>query len=521
MAAYSVASQTYELQNTASIFDTVGGVTASPSVTVPSQVAVRRGIKVAMAALEEKLRTPFENRALPYDVVAALGMELEVQRLFAQAADLFFHQIVLAVHQNERFVDQVMAASLSARNLYDEGTRTVEVKFLGGSTLDVQTPYILKRDRRRRRPGQRKSCRGKQGNGCYPVLRQLGMLEHASAGLVSEIGFRIAHASYEDAHKDLRRRGVAMDLKTVKEIALRLGAKGLLLRERLLNEAEQGKRRSGALRGKRVVVSTDGGRLKCKKPGRGRRRKNGRRGYTTFWREPKLVAIYVVDESGKKIKDEVLQLDGTLGDADEVFRLLVGYLKLLGAHEAKELIVVADGALWIWNRIDTLVEEVGIDKRKVRQVVDNWHSVKRLNDISKKCRSWSEKKRRRWVRKVEKSLFKGDIDTVLDECSQLARGRRSKDIKELLDYFDRNRARMQYASFKRRKIPLGSGVIESAVRRVINLRLKGPGIIWLEKNAERVLHLRAQAKAGVWDSFVVAALTFDPAEEAHECFIIA
>ena len=46
---------------------------------------------------------------------------------------------------------------------------------------------------------------------------------------------------------------------------------------------------------------------------------------------------------------------------------------------------------------------------------------------------------------------------------------------------------------------MGSGAIESSIRRVINLRLKGNGIFWLEENAEAVLALRAAVVYERWD----------------------
>ena len=45
---------------------------------------------------------------------------------------------------------------------------------------------------------------------------------------------------------------------------------------------------------------------------------------------------------------------------------------------------------------------------------------------------------------------------------------------------------------------MGSGAVESAVRRVVNLRMKGNSIFWLEENAESFLHLRCAYKAGRW-----------------------
>ena len=60
-------------------------------------------------------------------------------------------------------------------------------------------------------------------------------------------------------------------------------------------------------------------------------------------------------------------------------------------------------------------------------------------------------------------------------------------------------ARVQrYATFRRRSLPIGSGAVESAVRRVVNLRLKGASITWTEEHAEGIIHLRAHAKSGRW-----------------------
>lgn len=48
-------------------------------------------------------------------------------------------------------------------------------------------------------------------------------------------------------------------------------------------------------------------------------------------------------------------------------------------------------------------------------------------------------------------------------------------------------------------IPLGSGAIESSIRRVINLRLKGNGIFWRAPQAEAMLQVRAQVISNRWD----------------------
>jgi len=51
--------------------------------------------------------------------------------------------------------------------------------------------------------------------------------------------------------------------------------------------------------------------------------------------------------------------------------------------------------------------------------------------------------------------------------------------------------RLAYPFFKGLGLTLGSGAIESSIRRVINMRLKGNGIYWCQDNAESMLQLRS------------------------------
>jgi hypothetical protein len=81
-------------------------------------------------------------------------------------------------------------------------------------------------------------------------------------------------------------------------------------------------------------------------------------------------------------------------------------------------------------------------------------------------------------------------------------GRRAKQVGKHRGYFADNRARMQYPSFEAAKVPLGSGALESAIRRVINMRMKGNGSFWQEPSAEAMLLLRSDLKAGRFDQLV-------------------
>ena len=55
---------------------------------------------------------------------------------------------------------------------------------------------------------------------------------------------------------------------------------------------------------------------------------------------------------------------------------------------------------------------------------------------------------------------------------------------------------MTYDKPKVLNMPIGSGAIESAIRRVLNQRIKGPAIYWKEKSAQAIILLRSYFKAG-------------------------
>ncbi len=91
------------------------------------------------------------------------------------------------------------------------------------------------------------------------------------------------------------------------------------------------------------------------------------------------------------------------------------------------------------------------------------------------------------------------IEQVIAAVQAICQGRNSKTIRKQRDYFIKNQSRMAYAKLLAMKLPIGSGAIESTVRRVVNLRLKGPSMFWCRASAEAILLLRSYYKAGRWN----------------------
>ena len=75
------------------------------------------------------------------------------------------------------------------------------------------------------------------------------------------------------------------------------------------------------------------------------------------------------------------------------------------------------------------------------------------------------------------------------------------------NYFNDQPQRFAYGQVQAMNLPIGSGAIESLIRQVVNLRLKGNGKFWLPEHAEILLQGRCYWAAGRWDTFCAEILT--------------
>jgi hypothetical protein len=439
--------------------------------------------------------------------MAFRAAELEIAALGRELADQVTGMVLRKIVADPVLQSEASLAARQEGKFRDGGARDVGVTLLGGSEVRLTVAYVRPDERgsRRRRGPQRKvGQRGKGGAGCYPVLAALGIWFFVTPALGAEVCRQIADSDSVRTGRDgLARRGINLGQRKILRIVDKYSGRAVEQRAQWLQEARENPSVCGVLRGKRVVIATDGGRLRERVPQRrGRRLASGHRRYDAPWREPKLLTIYVIGDDGA-IEDSFQPVyDGTLGDADAVVEMLVGYLKALGAHEARQLIVVGDGAKWIWDRAEQLAASLGLDPQQVTQVIDWCHAVGVLHEIADVPNNWSAKDKEQWIRQAKNRLHAGKIEDLLAHIDRLAIGRRANDVSEHRDYFVRNAKRMQYAAFEAARIPTGSGAIESAVRRIVNMRMKSNGMFWLEAHAEGMLLLRSYLKSGYLDTLL-------------------
>ena len=270
-----------------------------------------------------------------------------------------------------------------------------------------------------------------------------------------------------------------------------------------------------------MAVAVDGGRVRLRVPNPGRPLANGHRRYEAPWKEPKELTIYVIDNAGQLDESFPVVLDGTLGDADAIFDRLVAYLKALGAHEAELIIVLGDGAEWIWNRADVLAARLGVSPEKLIQIVDKYHAAQYLSETADLLQWNSDGEKKAWVEESKKLLIDGEalqlaekidvafaaVDGTSPKGEDLKKEISDKTKPDRSSYFRDNAKRMEYKKFLSLAYPIGSGAIESGIRRVINLRLKGAGKFWLEENAEHMIRMRSYLKAGRFLDLFLWSLT--------------
>lgn len=351
--------------------------------------------------------------------------------------------------------------------------------------------------------------RGREGGGLYPELGVLGIQEGKSPALVYEIGRLTALLpSYAAAREELAERGVPLNFKVVRGIGQYAGEAALAYRYRELVAYREGRLPSGDGRGKRFGVMIDGGRTKLRRTTRKQqgqdKTKTQKRRFKTEWREPKEIIVFEMDDRGRMKKGTKSILDGTFAGPSEIMEVLALRLHQVGAAQAKVVAFRADGAPWIWDRLDWVIRRVGLKAKQVSRGLDWCHAVHHISLALEPLLEGAE--RQRVFKKLRKWLKGGSWRKVVNELlgltatAKLAGLPKTAPVWTEIDYLERHGAagHLDYATYRRRGLPLGSGAIESTIRRVINLRMKGNSIFWKEENAEAMLMLRGLVLSGRW-----------------------
>jgi hypothetical protein len=217
--------------------------------------------------------------------------------------------------------------------------------------------------------------------------------------------------------------------------------------------------------------------------------RKGRNDEPAHMREVKLGCVFTQttpDPQGRPVRDESsTTYAGAIETAEEFGRRMYSEAWRRGWSRADKKVIIADGAIWIWNIADK--EFPG-----AIQIVDLYHAREHLWGLAGKLFSTDDRHRKRWAKGLQKKLDAGKIESLVRQlrCFPALSDEAAELVRVEADYFERNRERMRYTDFRNQQLFVGSGVIEAACKTVIAKRLKQSGMFWTVRGANAIIALR-------------------------------
>lgn len=192
----------------------------------------------------------------------------------------------------------------------------------------------------------------------------------------------------------------------------------------------------------------------------------------------------------------------TLAPAQAFGALLLAAAQRRGLGWAQQVVVLGDGAKWIWKlaarRFGGAIE-----------IVDWYHAREHLRALAQLLYGEGTAAAWTWLETLAGELWAAhatdDVDVLahaVDEAWTTTRKdlpdgtprrtqARHREVTKALAYFTTNAPRMRYGLFRDQGLPVGSGVVEGGCQNVLHTRLKRPGAHWDVDSAEHLARARA------------------------------
>jgi hypothetical protein len=183
-----------------------------------------------------------------------------------------------------------------------------------------------------------------------------------------------------------------------------------------------------------------------------------------------------------------------LGDADGIFSRLWARLQELGwLGPQTSVVIIGDGAEWIWKRAELFVRRC--------EILDFWHALDHAWEFARLQYGDPSRRAARWVHRLARDLRAGRVQRVIARLKTLhaTRPEAQEKLEALIRYYTDNALRMRYDEYLRHGYGIGSGAVESAHKQVVHARLRQAGMRWSELGARRLLALRVLLLNGDWE----------------------
>jgi YgiT-type zinc finger domain-containing protein len=346
-----------------------------------------------------------------------------------------------------------------------KGERTREVRFDGGTVTVVRAYYV---------------CPGCGTTSC-PLDEQLGLVEGPEQGRLREKLALLAvvvpyHQAPQVCQTLLGREYPAMTLRRV------------ALREAARFTASGSHHTLPPRRGERLYLEVDGHLCPTREPKDG----PGDQGY----REAKAVLAFSehdvaeVSKERHEILHKILQAQST--DSEAFRSIFTEVYRRAHGEQAAEVIVLADGARWIWNMVEDVLPHAV-------QILDFSHAKAYLWEAAKIIYGEGSAFVTPWVKEREALLLDDKVRQIITHLQAFLDLRPA--LAPSLHYFEQNQNRMHYGTYRQKGYFIGSGAIESAGKQLAAGRIKGPGMRWNVTEVNALLKLRCMFLEQSWRSY--------------------
>ena len=207
------------------------------------------------------------------------------------------------------------------------------------------------------------------------------------------------------------------------------------------------------------------------------------------WREAMVGTISLYDSEGERQHTIYIGATPEYGKGKFLERLEREIHRTKARYPDATYIGIADGAASNWQFLQNHTSE---------QILDFYHASGYLGAVAVALYPKDIEQQKRWL-KINSHKLKhelGAADLVYQQMLELSQlGKRPKAIQEKLaaavTYYENHRHQMNYALYRQKYYPIGSGVTEAACKTLIKQRLCCSGMRWKETGAAVVLSLRA------------------------------
>jgi hypothetical protein len=214
----------------------------------------------------------------------------------------------------------------------------------------------------------------------------------------------------------------------------------------------------------------------------------------TVWREVKVGILARLGRRMTKAGKPVTQLVrrrlvAVLGDIDALQpRLWIESVRQ-GILTAETVVWLSDGGRGFWRLFRDQFEA------HAQGILDFYHAAQNLWKGAKAWLDGRTQQARQWFVLARRKLRRGKADEVLTDIKAALAleglpDSARKTLTNLYNYLDTHRDHIKYARFKELGLPIGSGLVESACKWLIQQRFKGVGMRWSEDGFDNLLHLR-------------------------------